>query len=115
MGDKVFDLLEKLFIEVQEIKKEQKETNSKLNDTNERITKVEMKIENEVIDKINALFDGYNQTYEISKDNNKKLSKLIKKSDMNDLKRDIKDVWSDILTMEIKQSDQEDSIKRMAK
>ncbi|SNS44040.1 hypothetical protein SAMN05446037_101036 [Anaerovirgula multivorans] len=74
MEEKMFLMLEKIYGELQEVKGEVnglkgevKENSKRLTGVEGRLTKLETKVENQVIDKIDVLFDGYVQNTEISK------------------------------------------------
>ncbi len=73
--DKVFDLLERIYVELQETKAELKETKIELKETKtelkadiienrKAITKLETKIENDHGQKLEALFDGQKQIFD---------------------------------------------------
>lgn len=81
LEEKMFLMLEKIYGELQEVKGEVnglqdevnslkgevKENSKRLTGVEGRLTKLETKVENQVIDKIDVLFDGYVQNTEISK------------------------------------------------
>ncbi len=54
MDEKVFDLLEKVYIELQDTKKELKQD---IKCIDSRLTKLEIKIENDISQKISALYE----------------------------------------------------------
>jgi len=72
MDDKMFELMTKMYSEMQEMKADLKETKSDVN-------KIYNKIENDIEPKLGALFDGYKQTFELEKENSKKLDDIADK------------------------------------
>lgn len=72
MNDKMFELMTKMYSEIQEIKSDVKETKSD-------VRKIYSKIENDIEPKLESLFDGYKQTYEIEKANAEKLDGIAEK------------------------------------
>ncbi len=65
MEEKTFELLEKMYVEFSEFRKE---TNTRLDNVEGHITR----IENEHGQKLDALFDGYKQTYEKLQEHDKR-------------------------------------------
>lgn len=63
MQDKTFELLEKLFIEVQSMKEDVKDIKQDVHCLKNQVTKIEV----EHGQKLDALFDGYKQNTEIIK------------------------------------------------
>lgn len=61
MDEKVLDLLEKMYITMQE---EFKKVNSRIDGLENEAKKTNAKIDHEVMPKIDALFDGYKQNSE---------------------------------------------------
>ncbi|NLM10279.1 MAG: hypothetical protein GX213_05805 [Clostridiaceae bacterium] len=79
MEDKVFELLEKMYIEFSEFR----------NETNSRFDKVEahiIRIENEHGKKLDALFDGYKQLAEGQEELKSQLAELSSEVEKQDMK-----------------------------
>ena len=68
--EKIFNLMEKMYREIVDIKEGQQETNN-------RLDKLEIKIENEITDKLNFLYDGFHQM-------TKQLNRIEEKVDQHD-------------------------------
>lgn len=83
MDDKLFDLMTKMYSEMQEMKADIKETKADLKETKADlkadINKIYIKIEHDIEPKLGALFDGYKQTFELEKENSKKLDDIADK------------------------------------
>lgn len=82
MDDKVFNLLEKVYIELQETKKELKQD---IINVENRITKVELKIENNVADKISSLYEAQMGRNERLSRVEEKLEEISQKVDKHDI------------------------------
>lgn len=78
MDEKVFDLMEKMYCELQEVRKDQKEMK---ND----IKQLGAKIDGEVLTKIEALFDGYKQNTEAIRELKDKVDALACKVDKQEV------------------------------
>ncbi|HEX9059550.1 MAG TPA: hypothetical protein VF941_05165 [Clostridia bacterium] len=72
MDDRMFELMTKMYSEIQEMKADLKETKSD-------VKKIYSKIENDIEPKLEALFDGYKQTFELGKQNSKRLDEIADK------------------------------------
>lgn len=85
MEEKIFSMLEKMYIEIQEMKMA---TKVELQDIKESMaTKHDLvKIEGKMDANFKALFDGYNQTYEKLEVLEKKVDRIEKKVDSHDIK-----------------------------
>jgi len=85
--NKVFDLMEKIYIELQQTKKEIKvgfeDVNNKLNNVENDVKVLGAKIDGELIPKQDALFDGYTGNSEKLQEINEKIDDL--KLDFNNL------------------------------
>jgi chromosome segregation ATPase len=107
MDDKLFDLVSKMYSEMQEMqadiketkadlkevkadlketkadlketKADLKETKADLKETKSDVKRLFIKIENDIEPKLQALFDGYKQTYEMTKANSIKLDEIAEK------------------------------------
>jgi uncharacterized coiled-coil DUF342 family protein len=86
MDDRLFELMTKMYSEMQEmkgdissIKTDLAETRSDVAETKSDVRKIYNKIENNIEQKLETLFDGYKQTYELEKDNSKKLDDIAEK------------------------------------
>ncbi len=81
MEDKTFELLEKMYSDFTGLKKDmtkfRQETNTRLDKVEGHITR----IENEHGKKLDALFDGYKQTYEKLQDHDKRFDDVEGKLD----------------------------------
>lgn len=90
MEDKVFDLLEKVYIELQNTKTEFKsdieDIKGDLNSINNRLTKIEIKMENEVKNKLDLLYEPQVDTNIRLDSLDKKMDELTEKVDQHDLK-----------------------------
>lgn len=71
--------------EVNDLKGEFGDLKSEVKENCKRLTKLEAKVENEMIDKINVLFDGYTQSTEISKRIERKVDHLTDKVEKQEL------------------------------
>lgn len=76
MDDRLFELMTKMYGEMQEMKVDIKETKV---DLKADIRKIFDKIENDIEPKLQALFDGYKQTYELEMRNSQKLDGIADK------------------------------------
>jgi hypothetical protein len=76
MDEKMFELMTKMYSDMQEMKTDLKVTKSDVNKIKSDIGKICNKIENDIEPKLEALFDGYKQTFEIEKENSKKLDDI---------------------------------------
>ena len=83
MDDRVFDLLEKVYIELQETKKEVKDDIKNLSN---RIIKIEILIENSIAVKINSLFEAQMVTNEKLAKVEQKIDKISQKVDKHDIR-----------------------------
>lgn len=79
MENKIFDLIEKVYIELQETKQEVKSVGN-------RLTKLEIKIENNISEKIDALFEARDITNERLDRIEVKIDNLTEKVDTHDIK-----------------------------
>lgn len=61
MNDKMFSLMEKIYIEFQDMKNDIKTLNTKVDNLETKADKTVAKIEHEHGQKLEALFDGYTQ------------------------------------------------------
>ncbi len=90
MDDKVFDLLEKVYIELQDTKKEVKkdisEVKKDIKNLNNRVIKTEILIENSIALQINSLFEAQMITNEKLGRVEKKLEEISQKVDKHDIK-----------------------------
>ena len=78
MEDKTFDLVTELFSEMKNMDKRLSLQMKEMQiDLKKEIDKVSLKIENDLEPKIDSLFDGYKQTYEMCKENNQKIDIVI--------------------------------------
>jgi len=84
MEDKVFGLLEKMYIEMQELKTNMA-TKIDLDNTRQDLARLENKMDNH----FNALFDGYKQSIENIADLRDKLEKLTDKVENQEIKLQI--------------------------
>lgn len=85
MEDKVFELLEKMYIEFSEFRNE---SNSRFDKLENRLDNVEghiIRIENEHSKKLDALFDGYKQLAEGQKAIKSQLAELSSKVEKQDI------------------------------
>jgi hypothetical protein len=76
MEDKIYDLPEKVYIELQESKKDLKNDIEKID---ARLTKIELKIEHDVTNKIGSLYEAQTQTNEQLKSITDKLEDMSQK------------------------------------
>ncbi|WP_427338088.1 hypothetical protein [Caloranaerobacter sp. DY30410] len=79
MDDKTFELLEKMYVEILEIKQDVKSNAKAIAQNAKAIARVESIIENQIEKKIDALFDGYKQNSERIIRLEEKVDKLIDK------------------------------------
>ena len=90
MEDRVFDLLEKVYIELQntktEFRSDIKDIKGDLNSINNRLTKIEIKMENEVKNKLDLLYESQVDTNRRLDSLEKKMDELTEKVDQNDSK-----------------------------
>ncbi len=90
MEDKVFDLLEKVYIELQntktEFKCDMKDIKGDLNSINNRLTKIEIEMENEVKNKLDLLYESQVDTNRRLDSLENKMDELTEKVDQHDLK-----------------------------
>jgi predicted phage-related endonuclease len=89
MEDKTFELLTKMYSEFTDFRKE---TSTRLDGVEGSIKaleqgqkRIEVTLENDIKPKINALFDGYQQTYETLQDHGKKLDNITAKVDTQEI------------------------------
>ena len=90
MDDKVLDLLEKVYIELQstktEIKGDIKDIKGNITSIDNRLTKIEIKMENDIKNKIDLLFEtqvDINKHFDVIE---KKIDDLSSKVDQHDIK-----------------------------
>ena len=92
MDDKVFMLMEKMYIEMQEMKtnmatKQDLENMATKQDLESMATKQDLVVlENEIKNNIKALYDGYQQSVEGISDIKRKVDKLTDKVDNQEIK-----------------------------
>lgn len=89
MENKIYDLLEKVYIEVQDTKKELQDTRKDLQETKVEVKenrKDIIRLENEMSNKISILFDGQKATNDRLDRIEKKLDDLSEKVDKHDIK-----------------------------
>ncbi len=90
MDDKAFDLLEKVYIELQDTKKEVKkdisDVKKDIKNLNNRVIKTEILIENSIALQINSLFEAQMITNEKLGRVEKKLEEISQKVDKHDIK-----------------------------
>lgn len=76
MDDKLFELITKMYSEMQELKGDVSAIKTDLKETKSDVRKIYSKIENDVESKLEALFDGYGQAFELERQNSKKLHEI---------------------------------------
>lgn len=79
MDDKIFDLMTKMYSEMHELKVDISVIKTDLKETKSDVNKIYNKIENDIEKKLSAIFDGYKQTFEIEKENSRKLDDIADK------------------------------------
>lgn len=85
MEDKIFDLLEKVYIDVQETKKVVEEINGRQDKMDSRLSRLEMKVEHEISNKFDALFEFRDEALKRFDGIDKKLDDLSEKVDKHDI------------------------------
>lgn len=85
MENKVFDLLEKVYIEVQETKKDVKEINGRLDGIDGRLSRLELKVEHEISNKLDALFEFRDEALQRFDRIENKIDDLSEKVDRHDI------------------------------
>ncbi len=89
MDEKIFNLLEKMYIEVQDIKTNMTKMESNMTKMGGNITKIESnmtRMENDLKKDISALYDGYVQNTEQINRVNSKLDQLIDKVENQEIR-----------------------------
>lgn len=93
MEDKVFDLLEKVYIDLQETKKDVKdikqvqiETSVRLDKVDARLAKVEIKVEHDIPKKLDGLFEFRDEALKRFDRIEKKLDDISEKVDKHDIR-----------------------------
>lgn len=81
-NEQLFEFMTKMYSEMQE---GFKQVNSKVDSIENEVKKTNTKIDHEVIPKIDALFDGYKQTFEKLTTLEKKVDKIDKKVEKQDV------------------------------
>lgn len=64
MEDKMFELLEKVYVELQQVKSDVKEVKSEVNEVKKQVTKIEAIIENDIKPDIKLALQGFIDTNE---------------------------------------------------
>lgn len=86
MEDKIFDLLEKVYIEVQETKKDVKDIKVRQDKMDERLSRLEIKVEHDISKKLDALFDFRDEALKRFDKIDNKLDELSEKVDRHDIR-----------------------------
>lgn len=86
MGDKTFQLLEKMYSELLEFKQETNDEFVKIDSRFDRIESHLLRIENNHGEKLDALFDGYEQNSDAIEEINEKLDKLTDRVENQEIK-----------------------------
>jgi archaellum component FlaC len=76
MDEKIFDLLSKMYNEVQGIKDEMQEMKVEINKGFEKTSQDIVRLENKIDEKVGGLFDGYTQHQELMERMTKSVDKL---------------------------------------
>lgn len=88
-ADKVFDLVEKVYIELQDTRKELQDTKIELSARLDKVEqgqkRLETVIENDIKTDINALYDGYRQVYEKLQEHDRRFDTLESKLEKQDV------------------------------
>ena len=79
MDDKLFELMTKMYSDMQELKGDVSTIKVDIKETKSDVNKIYNKIENDIEPKLGALFDGYKQTFELEKESSKKLDDIADK------------------------------------
>ncbi len=86
MDNKIFDLLEKVYIDLQETKSDVKEIKQEQIKTNARLSRLEIKVEHEISNKIDALFEFRDEAMQRFDRIEGKIDDLSEKVDKHEIK-----------------------------